>query len=338
MKMIPMLIALIIITVVLTVLGLSLAGIVTLPGVSNGNKTQQNGKMEAPPGKQLVPLSVSNISAFTKVTRDHIVDPRTMQPRLVAVSVNGTDDPPIVDPRQILGRVLKRDKQAGYAFTEDDFTPQGTTEGIGAAVPPGYRAVTIDASRIKGAYSLNANDRIDLLATSRFGVAMLSKGRAEDLAAAGVLSSYGGGTVSRVVAKNAIVIRPVTIRNEQVETASGLVGTNKRFVNKRNYEITLAIDPNDAAAVNEAFASNDLMTAFARSTLPGAPENDIFIRPIELPGEDQEVTATGELVPINSEAAKEPEPDQAAVVETPSTMIETVVGTRKQRIVFQGGS
>ena len=66
---------------------------------------------------------------------------------------------------KILGRVTAREKPAGYAFKERDFLPEGTSPGVVGGTPPGKRAITLDASKLKGVHDLNEGDHVDLLAS-----------------------------------------------------------------------------------------------------------------------------------------------------------------------------
>jgi hypothetical protein len=71
----------------------------------------------------------------------------------------------ITNIADVIGRVLDHDKEPGYVFTEADFLPPGTREGITAGIPAGKRAVRISADKVDGLYGLHAGDRFDLLAT-----------------------------------------------------------------------------------------------------------------------------------------------------------------------------
>src|SRR6266550_4471959 len=49
----------------------------------------------------------------------------------------------------IIGRVLDGDKKPGYVFTDADFLPRGTREGLVAGIPAGKRAIRISAERVE---------------------------------------------------------------------------------------------------------------------------------------------------------------------------------------------
>ena len=89
---------------------------------------------EIDPNAGKVPTYVSRapISAYTQVKKEHL--DIVYLPRVPEVA--------ITDAKGIIGRVLSRDKSAGYVFTEGDFLPQGTKPGLVAGIPPGKRAFT----------------------------------------------------------------------------------------------------------------------------------------------------------------------------------------------------
>src|SRR5581483_10406997 len=111
-------------------------------------------------------ITAQFIPAYTKVTRSHLFDPNTGQYRLIYRSPDFVEKTgALTDPQKIVGRVLGYDKSESMAFTESDFLPPGTRPGVVAGVPPGKRAITIDASKIQGLHNLKIGDRVDILAS-----------------------------------------------------------------------------------------------------------------------------------------------------------------------------
>ena len=86
-----------------------------------------------------VPMSTQLMLAYTRVTRDYLLDPLTGALKVVYLRSDSVDPLLLTDPYKIVGRVLAHDKPAGFLFTEDDFLPEGTMAGLGGAIPPGKR-------------------------------------------------------------------------------------------------------------------------------------------------------------------------------------------------------
>lgn len=169
----------------------------------------------------------------------------------------------------IVGRVMKRDKKTGYGFTESDFFPQGTPEGIAGATPAGMRAMTLDATRLVGVHALNAGDRIDLMAT-------LS---AQDAEAAKISSGGSENGNYRVqadsepvlLAQDVVLLKPVYVRTEASTSASLMEG--KRIQNIPKYEVAIAVKPDDVIALQAALNRSLQITCITHSmqvTKPGS--------------------------------------------------------------------
>src|SRR5436190_5778332 len=112
-----------------------------------------------------VPTPATVIPAYTRVRRDHLWDRRNARLAVIYLPPRAVTKEMLVNIGDIIGRVLDGDKEPGYVFTESDFLPRGTREGIGAGIPAGKRAIRISAERVDGLFGLNAGDRFDILAT-----------------------------------------------------------------------------------------------------------------------------------------------------------------------------
>jgi hypothetical protein len=180
----------------------------------------------------------------------------------------------VMNVNGIIGRVVRRDKRAGLAFREDTFFPQGTPEGIAGATPRGMRAVTLDASVLTGIHSLQAGDRLDLLAS-------ISSGRAVEAAAPGVvgLSPAGRGeegseeTTAVLLARDAMVLRPVYVRNEASAVSSLTQG--KRIQNEPHYEVAIAVNPDDVIRLQDAISKEMRITCVAHSMQASSVEGGV---------------------------------------------------------------
>ena len=169
----------------------------------------------------------------------------------------------------IIGRVVKKDKRAGMAFKEDAFFPQGTPEGIAGATPPGMRAVTLDATKLTGVHALNAGDRIDLMASvstgevGAFGSNDNSRLPSAALVAPATKNDPKSGTEPLLLAENAVVLKPVYVRNQASTTSSLTQG--KRIQNEPKYEVAIAVDPDDVIPLQSALNKELAITCIAHS-------------------------------------------------------------------------
>lgn len=154
----------------------------------------------------------------------------------------------------IIGRVVKRDKRAGLGFTETTFFPQGTPEGIAGATPEGMRAMTLDATKLTGVHALNAGDQIDLMASVPVETSSIN-GDEKDLPSEPTL-----------LAQNAIVLKPVYVRNEASTSASLTQGT--RVQNIPKYEVAIAVKPDDIIPLQSALNRSLGITCITHSMKP----------------------------------------------------------------------
>ncbi|HND53185.1 MAG TPA: hypothetical protein PLV92_12335, partial [Pirellulaceae bacterium] len=93
-----------------------------------------------PPDAIAVPICARPVPAYTKIVRDHLFNSKTGKFAYVYLRREDIKPGTLTSMSEILGRVLVHDKSEGYAFTERDFAPQGTREGLTAGIPLGKRA------------------------------------------------------------------------------------------------------------------------------------------------------------------------------------------------------
>ncbi len=133
-------------------------------------------------------------------------------------------------PEQVLGRVLRRPKAAGLAFTESDFLPMGSAPGITGLVPDGMSALSIPAERIPGLGLLGFADRFDLRMNieSDEGARRVAREILEDRSYSSEqdrlrLASIVSGPEPRLMAQAGAVLRPSNPagiqRNEKIVVA-----------------------------------------------------------------------------------------------------------------------
>lgn len=114
-------------------------------------------------GQLACPAIVRPVNAYSAITRNDLINPQTGQLHVVWLP-EATANVVLRDLLKIIGRVAKRDKEAGMALTESDFFPAGTRPGLAAGIPPGMRAVSIETNEIEGLSLLRMGDRFDLFA------------------------------------------------------------------------------------------------------------------------------------------------------------------------------
>ena len=136
----------------------------------------------------------------------------------------------LADPGEVLGRVLRRPKAAGLAFTEADFLPMGSAPGITGLVPDGMSALSIPADRIPGLGLLGFADRFDLRMNveSDEGAQRVAREILEDRSYSSEqdrlrLASIVQGPEPRLMAQAGAVLRPsnpaAIQRNEKIVVA-----------------------------------------------------------------------------------------------------------------------
>jgi len=284
-----------------TIIGLWAAGGIDLAAM--GLKRQP---VDPHVGKTAVPLSAREIPAYTKITRDDLLNPQTFAPNYVYMDPEAAEQRnALTQLSDILGRVTANEKKPGYLFTEDDFLPEGARAGIVGGIPPGKRALTLDVSKINGAHGLQAGDHLDLIAAkaydARRGGSLLSRsGRG-----GGPVIPAGGAVFStqsevRVLVQDGVVVQPVTTRMKPVSYASLTRGRTHRQIPVQ--EIVVAVAPREVAPLMQAMCAEAELQAVARS---GHPDD---------PGEKQATPAT-----------------------SPRYM-ETIVGSERTVLTFPPGS
>ncbi len=251
-------------------------------------------KLNTHEGEVPVPVSAVVIPAYTMITRDHLYDETGV---LSVQWVKQEDLHPemVTDISKIIGRVVHRDKQTGYAFRQRDFLPEGTRPGLVAGIPPGKRSFTLEVSKLKGIHSLKLGDRFDLLATLPVdGLSARLPENTKLVTSHNQVVPQKSATV-KVIARNGVVVSPVTTRLIPVTSDSLISGSTRGT--KPIQEVVFALDPEEITALTEAMVINaDIMCA----ACSGHPDDAKM------------ATLTPELPP------------------QPMTVVETIQGGRRQ--------
>jgi len=211
------------------------------------------------PGEVGVPVAALDLPAYTELQLEHLLDPATGE--LAAVFLPGESilESTIVDPADLIGRVLARRKAARRTFREEDFLPIGTRPGLVAGIPAGKRALRIDASRVSGIVGLQQGDRFDLVATYP---GQTGTGRIESVyGSTGSLDARSNAR-ARTVAENAAV---VTALESRQLPSGGRMGAVVQ-------EMVIALGPDEVAIVAEALEIAQRIDCIPRSGLPEQSE------------------------------------------------------------------
>ena len=228
-------------------------------------------------GMVAVPISARAIHAYTKITRDHVWDSQSSNISVVHVPQDQVTPVMMTNLSDILGRVLKKDKAAGYVFTENDFLPQGARHGLVAGIPPGKRAMRVKADKVEGLFGLQRGDRFDLVATLPIDVKNAEKALklggpyGQQLSLNAELSNWHEQATVRILVQNGVLVEPMITRQIPVYVSSLTRGaiTRKRPVQ----EIVIAVDPEEVAPLTEALAVGANISCVPRSGHPDDPVN-----------------------------------------------------------------
>ncbi|MCP9453685.1 MAG: hypothetical protein NNA23_13500 [Nitrospira sp.] len=227
-------------------------------------------------GLVAVPAPSRPIPAYTKVTRDFLLD-QNGNLSFIYLPPDAVTPEMYVQLSDILGRVTKKPKPPGYVFTEADFFPKGSRAGLVAGMPPGKRAMRIEADQVRGLYGLNIGDRFDLVATIPIEAKNAAKGLKiggayqEVLTLQAELTNWMKQATVRVLVQNGVLVEPLTTRQVPITTTTLTKGPVTRT--KPVQEYVIAVEPEEVALLTQAIAVKAQINAVPRSGQPGDPED-----------------------------------------------------------------
>lgn len=224
----------------------------------------------------LVLLASQAIPAYTRVSREHLLWPGELRLRTQAVSSEMAErDGLFTSIEDIRGRVLARDKAAGYAFRERDFLPEGTRPGLVGGIPAGRRGLRVEAQRLLGIAGLLPGDRFDLAAAfpvpeaPSVGNPLSDRfARGNPLAAQAVADSGPKARVE-VLVHDGMVVEPLSVRQVPVSTSTLTQGLQVQT--KPVEELVIALMPDEVGALLEALALEVELTVLPHSGRPEDP-------------------------------------------------------------------
>ena len=229
-----------------------------------------------PEGKVAIPVTGRALAAYDAVVSEDVLDPRTGRKTVVYLDPDHARRLEVItDLRQIVGRVLRRDKSKGKVFRDSDFAPKGTRPGITAGTPRGKVAQRVELSKIPSFYGLKRGDHFDLVAA-----VAIDKDSVDQLQRLG--GSYGDRMALEarmqnldqqarieVVVRDGVVVKPTHTRMLPVSNAA-VQGTNLR--QRPQQEIVVAVDPREVPRLLQALEVGATITCVAHSGLGrGAP-------------------------------------------------------------------
>jgi hypothetical protein len=298
---------------------------VLLVGVGAVDLSKLGSNKRSTAGLVPVPLAARTIRAYTKVTQSDLFDPKTGDLAVIYLKPEAIAPTVLTRVPDILGRVLNHEKAAGYDFTDTDFFPRGTREGIVAGIPAGKRAIRVDATKVEGLYGLHVGDRFDLISTLA-----IDSGRGaqqtfnfggvygQQLALQARMTNWQKQATVRVLAQNGVLVEPMTTRQIPVFSNTFTQGGITRM--RPLQEVVIAVAPEEVVRVEEAIAVEAKISCVPRSGQPGDPPNSVTpdLQPVS--------PFTGPGVGAVSTSAAEP----AAVQSAPFATVETIQGTRRE--------
>jgi len=262
--------------VAVTILVSAIAAVALLAvlGVIDLSRLRSNEPSTA--GLIAVPTSAVQIPAHTRIRRDHLWDRANARISVVYLPPRAVTKEMLLNITQIIGRVLDSEKEPGYVFTDADFLPRGTREGLVAGIPAGKRAIRVSADRVDGLYGLNAGDRFDIVATMPIDAAdggrslNFSGPYSGEIALETQLSNWEKQATVRVIVQNAVIVEPMLARAIPVTTTSAQAAAARA---RAVQEAVIAVSPTEVALLTEAMAVDARLSSIPRSGRPEDPVN-----------------------------------------------------------------
>jgi len=280
-----------------------------------------------------VPVSARVIHNYSRVSRDDFWDPQNKRLTVMYLPPANVTKDMLTQLPEILGRVLNHEKPAGFAFTETDFFPKGTREGIVAGIPPGKRAIRVPAEKVEGFYEMRPGDRFDLIATIPIAGGRGATGAQTPLANVGgiygpqlalqaQLTNWQRQATVHVMVNNGTVVEPMTTRQVPIYQNTLTQGGVTRM--RPVQEIVIAIDPEEVAELTQAMAVDAKISVVPRSGRPGDPVDSVTpgLRPVS------------PFVGVGADLGGEPAANDDGTLGTrrtaPFAMVETINGSKRE--------
>jgi len=278
-----------------------------------------------------VPVSARPIPRYTRLTRDHLWDAKNSRLAMIYLRPEQVSRDMKTTLKDILGNVLDHDKAAGFVFSDSDFLPAGTRPGLVAGIPPGKRAMRVDAQKVSGIFGLQPGDRFDLVSALAidagrgnnqiFGRSGGVYGQQLDIQSR--MSNWQKQATVRVVVQNGVVVEPMTTRQVPFSARTLTQGSVTRI--RPVQEIVIAVDPHEVAPLTEALAVDAEISCVPRSGRPGDPHT---ITPGLQPRSPFTLPAIGGGMESMGSGTAPGAPTPSSSL----SMIETIQGTKRDMV------
>ena len=240
-------------------------------------------------GQVACPALARPVRAYDAITRADLINPQTKQLNVIWLPKEQASSTILRDLSQIVGRVVSRDKGAGYVLSERDFLPKGTRPGVSAGIPLGKRSLTVNVKGISGMELLRQGDLFDLMA-----VLPSRKDPESNIEQAALLGGVKPPDTRSGQLARQTGIKPLVIGGTMVAITQGASqSTNgarelvvspggSRRKSKSEMVATIAVDPVEVSPLTEALGLEVKMFCVARSGQPGASSDEP--EPVSLEG------------------------------------------------------
>ena len=205
-----------------------------------------------------VPRSLGNLKAFEKVKREDIYDRAIGDESYFWINKKQVEQNPewITSVDQIVGRILRSDKEADFVFQEKDLLPVGSRPGIAGGIPEGKQGFFLTSADIPGLRFLRKGDRFDLLASDQPETEAVDIEYGQLM---GGIKVRGGKPIPlngvRILVQNAEVIALATdsaITTSGVLTLSEEGSSGRSSSSAKEERVAIAIDPLEAIPLTQA--------------------------------------------------------------------------------------
>ena len=226
-------------------------------------------------GQVACPALVRPVRAYDVITSADLINPQTKQLNIIWIPKTQVSSAILRDLGEIIGRVVSRDKSAGFALTENDFLPKGTRPGVSAGIPPGKRSLTVSVKGISGMELLRQGDMFDLMA-----VLPSRKDPESNIEQAALLGGVKPPDTRSGQLARQTGIKPLVIGGTMVAITQGASQSTKgagelvvtpggsRRNSKAEMVATIAVDPVEVSPLTEALGLDVKIFCVARSGQP----------------------------------------------------------------------
>lgn len=186
------------------------------------------------------PATAVPLKAYARITANDLSDPSSQELRQYYFRPEAISPQWVRAVDQLIGRIVRRDVEAGYIFSESDLLPAEAAPGIAGVIPAGRMALSVPRSRVTGLEHLVPGNHCDLLAATPLNFSQ----------------DWGGGLPMADLPSLPLAERAVN----QVLAVDAVV------VDSRESVVILAVTPAEVAALTKALALETAIYSLAKPT------------------------------------------------------------------------